>query len=241
MSSVHMGDLFFGTRISEAAFRIDMPEFHHCVHVTRHTAGSKLLITAFDGWIYQGTIDRVEKDHALVSATGIHKHEDCSGAKLAVAISLTHQPDRLEWFVEKAVECGIHAIYPMQCRRTQSRRFAADRLNRIIHASAKQTLRPLKPMLAAFQALPEVLADTVAYPLRFYGDCAATHQQFLGKLARADQDTLVFIGPEGDFSEDEFRLLSGEGCVPVSLGRYRLRTETAGLAALQILQTLQSL
>lgn len=218
-----------------------MPEFHHCVHVTRHSAGSKVLVTAFDGNIYFGTIDRVEKDHALVSIAGTYLHEDSSGAKRAVAISLTHQADRFEWFVEKAVECGIHAIYPMHCQRTQSRRFAEERLHRIIHASAKQTLRPLKPLLAACQPLAGVLADTVSYPLRFYGDCAATPNQFLGKMARAGHDTLVFIGPEGDFSEDEFQLLSSKGCVPVSLGRYRLRTETAGLAALQILQTLQCL
>lgn len=236
-----MPDLFIGQRIHPNGFQLIDSEFHHCVRVMRNSIGSEIRVTDFDGHIYTATIQNIEKDRAYVETKGIYKTESAQAPKLSVAISLTSPSDRLEWFVEKAVENGIHEIYPMICERTEAKKVNRERLLRIEKAAAKQTIRPLLPVIYELRSFDALLDHTSNYPQRFIGHCQDGLEGFLGKLYNPKQDALVFIGPAGDFGEKEIRNALAKNCIPVSLGDYRLRTETAGLTALQILQTIKQL
>ncbi len=234
-------DLFIGTRHNEDKFDIRDKEFHHCIRVTRHKTGDDIYVTDFTGIIYRGRIQAIHPEELNVEILGVYKEEDEDVPKISIAISLTQPTDRFEWFVEKAVENGIHEIIPLLCKRTETDKIKMERLQKIIEASAKQTLRPLKPELRELQKLNEVIESRKNIEQKFIGHCEDGLEGFLGKKYNPTKDVLVLIGPAGDFTREEIELAKSCGFVSISLGDYRLRTETAGLTALQILQTIRQL
>ncbi len=236
-----MTDLFYGNPINEQQYALVDEEFHHCVRVTRHKVGDSILVTDFTGSILKAQIHQVQSDAALLNITGLYKKESSEGPKLQIAISPTHSAERFEWFVEKAVEAGVHKIIPMFCERTETRRIRKDRLERIVLAAAKQTLRPLKPELTDAFTFEQVMHYGTASIQKFIAHCHDNDKQYLGSSFKPAQDALILIGPAGDFSEKEIARALQNQYLPVSLGEYRLRTETAGIIALQIFQTVKSL
>ncbi|HEX5625096.1 MAG TPA: RsmE family RNA methyltransferase [Saprospiraceae bacterium] len=234
-------DLFTGTRINDSQFILAGDEFHHCMRVTRHRTGDSILVTDFDGRIYQSVIQKPDADQLYLLIEKLFREEHSNAPKISIAISPTQQMDRFEWFVEKAVENGIHEIIPLWCKRTENTRLKTERLQKIITASAKQTLRPLKPELRDLCRLQDLFTLKAGVSQRFIGHCEDGLEGFLGSKYNPGEDVLVLIGPAGDFTLEEIEFALTHHCIPVSLGAYRLRTETAGLSALQILQTIRQL
>lgn len=236
-----MSELYFGIKNNEHSFLLQEEEFHHCIRVTRHKPGSKILITAFDGVIYSGIIESIEDHSALVKIEKIHQQEKTDQSRIYVAISLTQQTDRFEWFLEKSVENGIHAIIPTLCQRTLSKKFRPERLNKLIRSAAKQSHRAMIPSLYDAIPLYNLFDQIPDISQRFIGYCDNDEKQFLGKLYNPVRDVVLLIGPAGDFTPEEISWAKSNECKAVSLGDFRLRTETAGLTALQILQTMRQL
>ena len=234
-------DLFIGRRQNNNQFNISDKEYHHCVRVTRHKAGDLILVTDFSGIIYNARIAEIIDDELNAEIIDVYKQESLDVPKISIAISLTHPMDRFEWFVEKVVENGIHEIIPIICKRTETDKIKKERLHKIIDASAKQTLRPLKPELSELCTLEKMIIHKKDTAQKFIGHCADGLEGFLGKKYNPSRDVLVLIGPAGDFTKEEIAFARSNEYIPISLGEYRLRTETAGLTALQILQTIRQL
>lgn len=233
-------DLFVGTKLSESQFVLKENEYHHCIRVTRHKSGDVVLVTDFSGLIFEGVLTEINQTDAFISIKSIYKKEESGEHRITIAISPTQQMDRFEWFVEKSVECGVHRIVPIHCKRTENTKIKLDRLNKIITSSAKQTLRPLRPELNELVDFKVFVEGSVSSSQRFIAHCEPDSKIFLGNTYNAHVDAVVLIGPAGDFTLDEILLAKETGFIPVSLGDYRLRTETAGLSALQILQTIRN-
>ena len=236
-----MADLFYGQPLDTKHFVLENEEFHHCIKVTRHKIGDSILVTDFAGSIFNAHIDQIQSNSALLTVTGLYKEESADAPQLQIAISPTHQSERFEWCVEKAVEAGVHKIIPMFCDRTETRRIRKERLDRIIFAAAKQTLRPLKPELTDATTFNQLIEDLTLPAQKFIAHCNETDKRYLGSSFKPTGAAIIFIGPAGDFSEREINQAIQKKFIPVSLGSYRLRTETAGLVALQIFQTVRSL
>lgn len=237
-----MAELFVGKQISKESFELTQGEVHHCMRVMRHRIGDDILITQFDGCIYLGTIESVEKERVLVNIKKTHSYEPVPDNRLAIGISLTQQADRFEWFLEKAVENGIHDVFPLICERTESKKMNVERMHRIMYTAAKQTLRPLLPVLHGLIPFKSIFQHLGDFSQRFIGHCEEeANKNFLGASYQKQSSAIVFIGPAGDFTPKEIEWAISNDCIPISLGPYRLRTETAGLTALQILQTIRQL
>ncbi len=234
-------ELFSGKRLDEKHFALSGSELHHCIRVTRHRLGDKILITDFQGTIYNALISDSNSDTLTLQILGVYKVEYPTQAKISIAISLTQPADRFEWFIEKAVENGIHEIIPIECTRTENSKFKKDRCLKIIESSAKQTLRPYKPLLHDLCTFGNAIKSFSDYPQKYFGHCQQEELPYLGKLYHPQQAVIVYIGPAGDFTQEEISLARTNNVVPVSLGSYRLRTETAGLTSLLILQTIKHL
>ncbi|MBK7230972.1 MAG: 16S rRNA (uracil(1498)-N(3))-methyltransferase [Saprospiraceae bacterium] len=231
--------LFIGQRQNDGLFGLTTEEGHHCIRVTRHKPGDFVMVTDFQGEIWKTIILDQNGDRVLCKPIEIYKREMSIGGKIHIAISLTQQSDRFEWFLEKAVETGIDTISPLMCQRTENRRDKPERWSKIIMAAAKQTLRARLPELKPIQNLEQVL-KTNQIEQRFICHCENGTEGFLGKLYIPSKDIIVLIGPEGDFTKPEIELCQSHKFIPVHLGELRLRTETAGLTACIILQTLKN-
>lgn len=233
-------DLFVGTKLSESKFILKENEYHHCIRVTRHKAGDLVLVTDFNGLIYEGALTEINQSEAYVSIKSIYKKEENGEHRITIAISPTQQMDRFEWFVEKSVECGAHRIVPIHCKRTENTKIKLDRLDKIITSSAKQTLRPLRPEINELVDFKIFVKGCASSSQRFIAHCESDSKIFLGNTYNPKVEAVVLIGPAGDFTLEEIQLAKETGFIPVSLGDYRLRTETAGLSALLILQTIRN-
>ena len=152
---------------------------------------------------------------------------------LHIAISPTKNMDRFEWFLEKATEIGIDEITPIICSRSERKILKKERCNRIMLSSMKQSLKFHLPKLNEAIDLKEFLKQD------FNGNKYIAHCEKTEKVALKDaelkENTLILIGPEGDFSLNEIEIALQNTFKAVSLGTSRLRTETAGIVAVHTL------
>ncbi|MFO0362300.1 MAG: RsmE family RNA methyltransferase [Flavobacteriales bacterium] len=151
--------------------------------------------------------------------------------QLTLAIAPTKNHDRLEWLVEKAVEIGVHRILLIECDHSERPVARMDRLERMAVAALKQSQRYYLPVIEPLKTFSSVI-EMPFDGMRFLAHCYDEVQKKLLRDALIpERDALIAIGPEGDFSRDEVYRVEQAGWVSVSLGKSRLRTETAGLAA----------
>jgi len=148
---------------------------------------------------------------------------------LTVAIPVTQDLDRLEWFIEKAVELGVCGVQLIQTEWSLSVKYSMERLRKIAVAAMKQSQRAWLPAMddqIHWQTFLEKHRKAVLY----FAHCHRGEKKNWSSISKSENDILL-IGPEGDFSPKEVEQLLCEKAIPVSLGTYRLRTETAALAA----------
>lgn len=223
--------LFYQPDITQDTTQIvfDSEESRHLVKVLRKKPGDAIWVTNGAGSLFTCEIDLISHKTTTAKVTG-HHLENPEPYHLHVAIAPTKSADRLEWFLEKATEIGIHRITPIICDHSERTNLKTDRLEKIVEAAMKQSLRCFLPKIdkpVSFQNF--ILENSDAD--KFVAHCADKEKQLLKNLLLPHRDVLILIGPEGDFSENEIKLALNAGFKPVSLGEKRLRTETAALAA----------
>lgn len=207
----------------------DPEESHHIIRVMRYKKGQAIHVTDGRGSLYEAALitDDPRKCNARILKC-IQREEKTSNG-LHVAVSPVKNPSRFEWFVEKATEIGINRITPMLCNHTEKSRLNADRLRKIAISAMKQSQRLWLPEIEPLRSFDEVVKETPAGE-GYIAWVDESHNQILFKDAyKPGTNATVLIGPEGDFTEKEIRAALNSGFMPISLGKYRLRTETAAL------------
>ena len=227
--------LFYSKDITPNGFcTLDAEESRHAVRVLRLREGDEINVTDGRGNLYVCRIVTAD-DRACsvdVAETLSTFHSPLSTLHLAVAP--TKNPSRMEWLVEKAVEIGVGEISLLQCDHSERTFLKTERLEKLAVSAMKQSLHTVLPAIHPAVTLRNLLSTT-HYPLptqKFIAHCETDKPRTpLATALQPGQDTVVLIGPEGDFSEEEIALALENGFQPVSLGPSRLRTETAALYA----------
>ena len=138
--------------------------------------------------------------------------------------------DRYEWFLEKATEIGIDTIIPIISRYSERKEIKPERLEKVTIAAIKQSIKAYLPQIKPIQSFKSLIASPFD-GLTFIAHCAEGSKTLLQDAATKGANTLILIGPEGDFSTEEIEAALAAGFIPISLGEARLRTETAALVA----------
>jgi 16S rRNA (uracil1498-N3)-methyltransferase len=149
---------------------------------------------------------------------------------LHLAVAPTKMNERYEWFLEKATEIGIQEITPIICDNSERTVIKIDRFQKIIESAMKQSLHYFLPKLNEPISFKEFIKSPQNGQL-FIAHCEETNKKSLKNEVMIGQNTIILIGPEGDFSSKEIQLALENSFIPVSLGNSRLRTETAAVAA----------
>ena len=204
-------------------------ESRHIIRVLRKKVGDELSITNGKGSIFVGQISDPSLQACKVEITDREKIIEPMYS-LHLAVAPTKNIERFEWFLEKATEIGIDEITPVICDHSERKVLKYHRLEKIIQSAMKQSLRPFLPKLNEAVKLKDFLEQDPG-GLKFIAHCQEGEKVDLKRRVAPDKDILVLIGPEGDFSEAEIDLAEEKGFWPVSLGDYRLRTETAAILA----------
>lgn len=226
-------NLFYDPQITPKAlhsvFSINTEESWHCAKVLRMRAGEELQITDGKGSLYTGKLILVDPKACVIEILSLNTTFS-RDYRLHLAVAPIKNMARFEWFLEKATEIGIDAVTPLVCARSEKISVRSERLNKIITAAMKQSLGVFHPYLNE----PDHLADFVrnySANQKFIAWCETENDPLLVEACKPSTEVIVLIGPEGDFTSDEVRLAENAGYVPISLGKNRLRTETAALTA----------
>lgn len=204
----------------------------HAVRVLRMKEGDRLQVIDGRGNVYLCRLADAHPKHAAVEVLSVSQQPLPWSQRLAVAVAPTKHMDRMEWLVEKMTEVGVNTIIPLLCDRSERREIKTERLEKIAVAAMKQSLKATLPEILPMTPLREVAAMMPdAQRMMAYCDPSIPRVDF-AQTYRPGADTLILIGPEGDFSPPEIRLALDSGFRPVTLGNNRLRTETAALYAL---------
>ena len=202
-------------------------ESKHCVRVLRKKNGDKINITDGKGNLYECIILNANSKHCEFSINKTIQQNKIS-PPLHIAIAPTKNIDRFEFFLEKTTEIGIQEITPLLAFNSERKNLKQERLDKIIVSACKQSKNFHFPKLNNLTTFKEILKTKT--PQKLIAHCESQNKKELKDFS-FEQETLILIGPEGDFSTKEIKEAIEAGFKPVSLGKSRLRTETAGIVA----------
>lgn len=225
--------LFFndGELVPQSFLLLDDDTAKHIVQVLRMGIGERLMLTNGCGIAAEATITDATKKKCTVQITSITKHPQRT-PKLHLAVAFTKNTARNEWLLEKATELGASSIIPIIATRTERERIRYDRWKNILIAAMMQSQQYHLPLLADATNLDEVIKNHKTIPLKLIAHCIAGREKTaLATLMQGGKETIILIGPEGDFTESEINLCIDNGFAGIDLGKQRLRTETAAMAA----------
>lgn len=223
--------LFYNSNISEndTSFSFDKEESRHIVKVLRKKSGDSLHITNGIGWLFIAKLTMADVKHCSVEIIS-KTFKEKRNYNLHLAVAPTKMNDRYEWFLEKATEIGINTITPIICDHSERKVVKIERLEKIIQSAMKQSLQCYLPKLNPPIAYKSFIAQHFSEQ-KFIAHCEETDKKSLKSQLKSDEDYLILIGPEGDFSVKEIAQALQANFFPVTLGETRLRTETAAIAA----------
>ncbi len=209
-------------------------EAQHCTRVLRLSSGDEIMLTDGIGNFYRAQIEIATNKRCLVNISETIPQNPLWKGHLHIAMAPTKNIDRTEWFVEKATEIGFDELTFLNCRFSERKAIKTERISKILISAMKQSLKARLPILNDLTPFDKFIAQPFKGQ-KFIAHCYDTDKKSLKNFINKGEDTLILIGPEGDFSEEEVEKAVANGFIPVSLGPSRLRTETAALVACHIL------
>ncbi len=223
--------LFYYTQPSSQDHKLSLEkeETRHITKVLRKKVGDKISITNGRGDLFDAQISELTSNRCTLLLKHIRTQKPTSPG-LHIAIAPTKMNDRMEWFLEKSTELGIHSITPLLCHNSERRVIKEERYDKIIISAMQQSLRLHKPKLAPLTSFEDFI-KTKREAVQLIAHCEESDKIHLSEYLSPAKDTVLLIGPEGDFSPTEITLALEHQFNPVHLGHTRLRTETAGMYA----------
>ena len=215
-------------------YQLSEEESKHAIRVLRLRLGDSVSLVDGVGGLFQAEISDAHPKRTQLEILSYRSDYKKRSYRLHIAISPTKNIDRVEWFLEKATEIGVDEITPLLCDHSERKEVKLDRLNKIVVAASKQSLKAYVPQLNPMIPL-DVLLDQVKNDqglTKGIAHCETeSDKRFISEGFVANGNYLLLIGPEGDFSPREIERCRAAGFIPISLGESRLRTETAAVFA----------
>lgn len=214
---------------NDKTYTLNESESKHAIRVLRLKENDSLRLVDGKGSFYDAIIVNDNPKKCKVNITNTTKEQN-SKPNLQIAIAPTKNNDRIEWFIEKCTEIGINEISPMLCKYSERKKIKQERLVKTAVSAMKQSLKATLPLvneLTSFNAVINKSFDGKKYIAHCYNE----NQKHFKAIYQKGENSLILIGPEGDFSKEEVKIAIDNGFEPITFGESRLRTETAGIVA----------
>ena len=211
-------------------------EAHHAVRVLRLQIGDEIRLMDGKGTFYRATITAATGHRCLYSIEETRPQEPAWKGHLHLAMAPTKLMDRVEWFAEKVTEIGFDELTFLDCQFSERRVVKEERIDKILISAMKQSHKAFKPQLNGMRRFRDFITqerDGDKFICHCYEEIG---KESLIDILREGVPATVLIGPEGDFSIEEVKFAMEHGYKSVSLGKSRLRTETAALVAVHMMQ-----
>lgn len=233
---------FFYVPNANSVNELPEEEAQHAVRVLRMEMGDEMMLMDGEGVFYRAVVTEATKKRCLYRIEETLPQERQWQPHLHLAMAPTKNMDRTEWFAEKATEIGFDELTFLKCRWSERTVIKTERIEKILVSAMKQSHKAWKPVLNEMTDFKTFLQEIEKRekPMQKF-ICHCYEEEGLGeKVALKDavkggEDVLVMVGPEGDFSIEEVKMAEAQGFQSVTLGKSRLRTETAALVAVHII------
>lgn len=222
--------LFYTPDITSHIYTLSEEESKHCIKVLRLQEGDKIYLVDGRGGFYETHIIDAHPKKCIVQVLDVQLNFGKRNYYLHVAISPLKFSDRFEWFLEKATEIGIDEITPIITARTEKKDLKIDRANKIVESAMKQSKKAYHPKINMPLGLKNFL-DIENLSTKLIAHCLDDDKKTIQESKNTNANYTILIGPEGDFTEAEIELAKKYNYTPITLGKERLRTETAAIAA----------
>lgn len=222
-------------------------EAKHVVRVLRMKEGDEINLMDGNGTFCTAEITTASNHHCLYKIIEKEIQERAWKGNIHLAVAPTKLNDRIEWLAEKATEIGWDRISFLNCQFSERRTIKTDRIEKIVVSATKQSHKAWIPSVEEMVSFKDFIQkygttkdESDDGVQRFVCHCYEEDKPHLKDVLSTGRDAIVMIGPEGDFSVDEVKLAKEYGFKSVTLGKSRLRTETAALVAVHLMQIAQS-
>lgn len=238
---------YFYVPCAETLTELPQEEAQHAIKVLRLREGDTIFLMDGKGTFYRAEVSMVSNKHCAYDIIETIPQERPWQNHLHIVMAPTKMMERTEWMAEKATEIGIDEFSFLECQFSERRTLRSDRIDKIVVSATKQSRKAWKPVVNDMQSFRSFV-EQPRKGLKFICHCYNEIERkdlfdTLNTLdsSEATEPVTVLVGPEGDFSLDEVRLAMQHGYISTSLGSQRLRTETAALSAVMIMQLSQRL
>lgn len=210
-------------------------ESKHIVKSIRKKIGDDISFTNGNGLSCKTKIIEIGKKVKVEIIS--FKKEALSNEKIHIAISPLKNSSRFEWFLEKATEIGVREITPIITRYSEKKKINFERAERILISSMKQSYQFYKPKINSIINFSDFIKQNKDF--KIMANLKTTRLITANDLK--SNNICLMIGPEGGFSDEEIIEVRGNNILEISLGKNRLRSETAAVHSLSIIKTLLNL
>lgn len=225
--------IFYAPDISGNIYTLNEEESKHCIRVLRLEVGDEITLIDGKGGLFKTRIVKPEPKRCQVEVFETFLEYEKRNHHLHIAIAPTKNIERFEWFLEKATEIGIDEITPILCEHSERKVINNERLEKIIISAMKQSIKAYCPKLNQMISFKQFIQTQNEGNL-YIAHCYKKELSHLKNVIKPNQKSTVLIGPEGDFSSAEVSMAIQSHYKEISLGKSRLRTETAGVVACHI-------
>ena len=227
--------------VPEAATQTELPadEATHALRVLRLREGDEMMLMDGVGNYYRAEVTLAHGHHCQYAIKETLPQERQWQGRVHLAIAPTKMMDRMEWMLEKAVEVGVDEISFLDCQFSERTVVKLPRAEKIVIAATKQSHKAWLTTLNEMTSFDDFIRQPRTgrkYIAHCYEEVPRSYLFDELRQQPDAEDALVLVGPEGDFSIDEVHRAVAAGFISVHLGKSRLRTETAGLAAVMMMQ-----
>jgi len=217
-------------------------EAKHATRVLRLAEGDELMLMDGEGSFFRAEITTATNHRCLYRVLETIPQQPAWEGHIHLAMAPTKLNDRVEWFAEKATEIGMDELSFLNCQFSERRVIRNERIDKILISAAKQSHKAWKPVLNEMTDFSKFVTAERAGD-KFICHCydeddiqEGGEKPLLMDVLQRGVPVTVLVGPEGDFSVEEVRLALQHGYRSVTLGKSRLRTETAALVAVHMMQ-----
>lgn len=228
-------ELYYTKRNESGVCILEGDEAAHCIRVMRNKVGDTVEVVDGLGKSFTCRIEATPGKSVICRILSSREGLGAHPYNLTMAVALTKNMERYEWFVEKGTEIGVDRFIPLVGDFSVRKEFNRERLERIMVSAAKQSLKSFIPVLDNATRVSDFTASLSgqADAARLICWCGEGFPKTLiTDAVRGRHDIVIMIGPEGDFSQAETEAAVAAGFSCVTLGEARLRVETAALLAL---------
>ena len=226
--------LFYQAEIEQKTY-LSEEDSRHCVRVLRKDTLDKIHVVDGVGGLFACEITKAHEKKCELRILSNERNFQKRNNYLHIGIAPTKNADRIEYFIEKCVEIGIDEITLIQTKHSERKHQKIDRLEKIAISAMKQSLKAYLPKINKLTTFDAFLNNAKA-DLKVIAHLSDEAKP-LKEIILGNQSVLLLIGPEGDFTKEEINLSQNTDYQVVTLGKSRLRTETAGVVACTIINT----